>query len=264
MMPQKSKRFVVNKKQLKTLEINRISTFFIEAESLCRIRRSMNIKCPECSLVNFVTAEKCVRCGSFFEKSEIKINHKIVSRPQKSFSGGIVVRVVVCLAVCLLTIFLFYLSLIFTADTLSAEEKRSVGNAISVLEEKGFDDEVFYLKKLAVFRANDNWLNASVEKESAYAATNFPFEVVVLYPGFFTIAQDDTERAMILLHEARHLQGKDEKNAYEFVWKNRQKLGWTKDKYATSIIWRNVRKQTKEYAPSLFICDFNEYGDCTE
>jgi hypothetical protein len=70
---------------------------------------------------------------------------------------------------------------------------------------------------VAVFRANDNWLNASVEKENAYAATNYPFEIVTIYPDFFRFTVDDTERAAILLHEAQHLKGKDEKESYEFV-----------------------------------------------
>ena len=75
---------------------------------------------------------------------------------------------------------------------------------------------------------------------------------------------DDTERAAILLHEAKHLQGADEKEAYQFVWENRKKLGWTKETHGNSLVWRNVRKQTKEVAPNLFVCDINEYGDCTE
>ena len=80
-----------------------------------------------------------------------------------------------------------------------------------VLKEKGFTDEAFLLEHVAVFRGNDNWLNASVEKESAYAATNFPFEIVTIYPDFFKYPKDDIERAAILLHESKHLEGKDEK-----------------------------------------------------
>ena len=103
-----------------------------------------------------------------------------------------------------------------------------------------------------------------MEKENAYAATNFPFEIITVYPDFFAVSTDGTERAAILLHEARHLQGAGEKAAYEFVWQNRRQLGWTKDKYFNSVIWRNVRRQTREYAPDLFVCEKNDFQDCTE
>jgi hypothetical protein len=158
----------------------------------------------------------------------------------------------------------FYSSLIVSADPLVRDQQRKVQAAIELLQQRGFADEARFLKYLTVFRANDNWLNASVAKENAYAATNFPFEIVTVYPDFFTYSTDDVERAAILLHEAQHLQGKDEREAYEFVWKNRQRLGWTREAYRGSIIWRETRKLTKEYAPDLFVCDFNDFGDCTE
>ena len=173
-------------------------------------------------------------------------------------------RAAVCLLVCIAAIAGFYSTLVFSASPLTSEEKRKTQDAIRILEEKGFSTEVFLLKRLAVFRNNDNWLNASVEKENAYAATNFPFEIVTLYPDFFTFPVDDTERAAILLHEAQHLMGEDEKTAYEFVWKNRKKLGWAGENYANSVILTAVRKQTKEIAPLLFVCDVNPHGDCTE
>ena len=87
---------------------------------------------------------------------------------------------------------------------------------------------------------------------------------MTVYPEFFTVTMDDTERAAILLHEAQHLKGADEKEAYEFVWRNRKQLGWTKQAYRNSMIWRSVRQQTKEFAPNLFVCEWTEYGDCTE
>lgn len=206
-----------------------------------------------------------MRCGNTLDKSSDGATRRIVSgKPENNLLIMIVKRGIICLAVCFLTVLIFYLSLIFTAGPLSVGEKQQIKQAISVLEAKGFKRETFILNNFTVMRANDNWLNASSLKETAYAATNFPFEVVTIYPAYFTVPQDDTERAMVLLHEAQHLQGKDEKEAYEYVWKNRKMLGWTKDKYGDSIVWRNVRKQTKEYAPNLFICDFNEYGDCTE
>ena len=140
--------------------------------------------------------------------------------------------------------------MIFTSASLKSDEKRQIQNAVALLQEKGFDNEVFLLKYLTNYRANDNWLNASTKFENAYAATNFPFEIMTIYPDFFTFTIDDTERAAILLHEAQHLKGADEKEAYEFVWRNRKILGWTKEKYGNSIIWRNVRKQTQEFAPN--------------
>jgi hypothetical protein len=166
--------------------------------------------------------------------------------------------------VLVVTILGFYSSLIVSADSLEREQHRKVQAAIELLQRRGFTDEVRLLRYVTVFRANDNWLNASVAKENAYAATNFPFEIVTLYPDFFTYSTDDVERAAILLHEAKHLQGKDEREAYEFVWKNRRRLGWTQDVYRGSMIWRETRKLTKEYAPDLFVCDFKDYGDCTE
>jgi len=161
-------------------------------------------------------------------------------------------------------IFGFYASLLISSDPLKSEDRAVVNSAIDLLDEKGFDEEVRYLRWLTSFRASDNWLNSMVPKENAYAATNYPFEIMTVYPDFFTYAANDTERAAILLHEAQHLKGAEEKEAYEFVWKNRAKLGWTRDKYLQSVLWRNVRKQTREYAPDLFICEFNEYNDCTE
>ena len=59
------------------------------------------------------------------------------------------------------------------------------------------------------------------------------------------------------------VEGKDEKEAYEFVWRNRKKLGWTGDAYSETVIWRETRKLTREYLPTMFVCDFNESGDCT-
>src|SRR5688572_12816566 len=218
----------------------------------------MNRKCPKCGLINYITVQTCIRCGARPGESE-----NIPSK--RSFlKSAIAKRAAVCLAVIVLVFLGFYASLVFSAKSLSPAEAATVEAAIRLLEEKGFADEVFLLRRLVVFRGNDNWLNASVEKENAYAATNFPFEIVTLYPDFFTYPVDEIERAAILLHEAKHLQGKDEKEAFEYVWKNRRRLGWTSDTHSNSVIWRETRKLTKEYLPSMFVCDFNDFGDCTE
>ena len=147
---------------------------------------------------------------------------------EKKQRTGILARAAICLCVCLAVLFGFYLSLIASAKSLTIDEKYAVRRAIAVLREKGFVDEAMLLDNFTVFRGSDNWLNASVAKESAYAATNFPFEIMTLYPEFFTYPVDDVERAAVLLHESKHLAGKDEHDAYEFVWKNHKQLGWTR------------------------------------
>jgi len=139
-----------------------------------------------------------------------------------------------------------------------------VRKAIAVLNDRGFTNETFLLQHFSVFRSEDNWLNASVAKENAYAAANFPFEIVTLYPDFFTYPVDEVERAAILLHESRHLRGEDEHDAYKFVWEHRKQLGWTKDKYRESPVWSNIRNQTKDNVPELFVCEGKELNDCTE
>ena len=221
----------------------------------------MNKQCPRCSLNNSRNAKSCVKCLYEFKGVSTV---RTTNGGQKSLFATILKRAVICLVVCVFAVAGFYFSLIFSATPLNMEQQASIDKAIIILEEKGFDNEVFYLNNLAVFRSDDNWLNASVVKENAYAATNYPLEIMTIYPDFFTYTVDDTERAAILLHEAKHLQGFDEPVAYEFVWKNRKQLGWTKEKYKSSIVWSEVRKQTREYSPNLFICDFNEFNDCTE
>ncbi|MGI8641575.1 MAG: hypothetical protein ACR2MG_16720 [Pyrinomonadaceae bacterium] len=212
-------------------------------------------------MVNFSHSKECVRCrGCLIEVSTLPDGGVKRLHPKSKIFR----RAIICIAVCFLTLLGFYLSLIFTSKSLGYNEKKSVANAVKILGEKGFSREVFLLDYLTSYRANDNWLNASTKFENAYAATNFPIEIMTIYPEFFTDTLDDTERAAILLHEAQHLKGADEKEAYEFVWLNRKRLGWTKETYGKSLVWRNVRVQTKEYVPNLFACDWNESGDCTE
>ena len=222
----------------------------------------MNKKCPQCNLINFREAENCRRCE--FDLTGIITPQTTVENRKPSILSKILRRAVICLAVCLLCIVGFYLSLIATSSPLAGEDRLKVNKAISLLEEKGFSKEVFLLRYLTRFRSNDNWLNASTRDENAYAATNFPFEIITIYPEFFTIPQDDTERAMVLLHEAQHLRGADEKEAYEFVWRNRVALGWTAETYGDSKVYTTVRKQTKEFAPDFFQCNWNPGADCTK
>ena len=220
----------------------------------------MKKKCPNCKLVNFATAGNCLRCRhdllevSTFDpqRSPAGLRSKMLMR-----AGGVAAAV-------LIAVFGFYMTLIVSAKRLEYEQTKTVERAILILDEKGFDSEVFLLRYLTAYRGTDNWLNASTREENAYAATNFPFEIMTVYPDFFTYPKDDTERAAILLHEARHLKGADEAEAYAFVWQNRKQLGWTKETHGGSVVWRNVRRQTREIAPHLFTCEENEFADCTE
>ena len=218
----------------------------------------MNRKCLQCGLINYLSAQNCSRCGSGLGESEN------ISPNRGFLKSSLAKRTAICVAVLLISLLGFYGSLILSADSLDREQHKRVQEAIRILEQRGFTNEVLLLRYFTVLRSNDNWLNASVEKENAYAATNFPFEIVTIYPDFFTYTVDDTERAAILLHEAKHLQGKDEKEAYEFVWRNRKRLGWTSQAYNRSSIWRDIRKLTKEYVPAMFVCDLADSGDCTE
>lgn len=212
-------------------------------------------KCPECGFDGLPVAGGKLRC---------KTCNRLSVVPSKGVFSSIASRISTFLLICLATLAGFYASLIYSAAPLSAEEHSRVVSAIELLEAKGFDDEVFLLRNIAAFRNNDNWLNASVEKENAFAATNFPFGIVTLYPDFFDQTSNNIERAAILLHEAKHIQGDDEKAAYEFVWKNRKKLGWDGDEFRRTEMWQNVRRQTAEYSPNLFICELNVANDCTD
>ena len=159
---------------------------------------------------------------------------------------------------------MFYASLIATSAPVSAGDTVVVERAIDLLESRGFQDEVFLLRHAAIFRGSDNWLNRLTPKDSAYAATNFPVQIITLYPDFYSKAVDDTERAMILLHEAQHLRDKDEHEAYAYVWQNRSRLGWTQLRYGTTPAYITISEQTREMVPGLFTCNARLWNDCTE
>ena len=169
-----------------------------------------------------------------------------------------------CILISMAALSVFYSSLVALSLPLATHEMESVENAVRILEERGFEREVFLLRNMATFRDSDNWLNGAIPKETSYAATNFPIQIITLYPDFFTKAQDDTERAMILLHEARHLQGDSESEAYAFVWNSRAQLGWTQLSHGTTPTYVTIHDQTRENAPELFTCTGRVWDDCTE
>jgi hypothetical protein len=157
-----------------------------------------------------------------------------------------------------------YLSLVTTSQPIMDYERGDVERAINLLETKGFEREVFLLRNTVTFRRSDHWLNSLIFNERAYAATNFPFQIVTIYADFYQKAADDTERAMILLHESRHLMGDNENQAYKYVWRNRDRLGWTLKSHGTTPVFITVEEQTRENAPEIFTCSNKLWNDCTE
>ena len=156
-----------------------------------------------------------------------------------------------------------YGSLLVTSDGLDAEQGAAVRRAIGVLKQNGFSREVSVLDRFVAWRSTDNWWNEYVGHQRAYAATNFPFAVVTVYPPFFTVAIDDVERAAILLHEAYHVLGDDEEQVLRHVWLAKQRIGWTNERYAHTRVWRNTREWTAGTVPGLFRCGLDGQSDCT-
>lgn len=212
----------------------------------------MSKKCSNCDRLNVERVAECVSCGGHLRS---------IDEPKH---GSIKRRALVCILVSVGVLAAFHLSLVFSAKPLTGEQYVLVADAIKHVEISGFDREAFLLRNVSTFRSTDNWLNSSVAKENAYAATNFPFGIVTLYSDFFAYPSDDVERAAILLHEAKHVQGMDEHDAYGFVWRNRYKLGWTRERYLDSPVWQNIRKQTRDHVPEIFTCPEFEASDCTE
>jgi hypothetical protein len=157
-----------------------------------------------------------------------------------------------------------YASLLLTSEGLTSDERRSVNGAILALEQAGFTSEASALSHLATFRRTDNWWNRYVGHTTAFAATNFPFAVVTLYPAFFRFPVDDTERASILLHEVSHLYGGREEEALQRVWEVKQRLGWTESRYGRTRVWKDTREWTRAAIPAFFRCGPDGESDCIE
>ncbi|HKS29878.1 MAG TPA: zinc finger Ran-binding domain-containing protein [Pyrinomonadaceae bacterium] len=222
-----------------------------------------SVKCPHCGLVNFPDREACKRCGASLSGAES------VPQPESRDSGKrgcawFIKRALVVFATALALLLIFYGSLLKSSERLSYEQQQVVASSIRVLEQGGFSREAFVLKNLVAWRSTDNWLNEAIGHREAYAAANFPFQIVTLYPEFFTKSADDTERAAILLHEAYHLLGSDESEALEGTWRNKKRLGWVKEKYEQTKVWQNTRELTQTHVPYLFRCGLKNNLDCTE
>lgn len=216
-------------------------------------------KCVHCGLVNFATDETCRRCGELLEDALLVEAAPVASRKRK-----IILRLLLTPALIIIILLIAYLSLLATSDPINFEQRQAVTRAIDIIEQKGFGREAFMLRRAVSFRATDNWWNRWVGHDDAYAATNFPFQVVTLYPDFFTVPVDDVERAAILLHESYHLYGSGEEEAFKGVWREKKRLGWTRVTHGESTVWKNVSESTGYFAPQFFRCGLDGRSECFE
>lgn len=219
-------------------------------------------KCSDCGLVNAVSDETCRRCGALLDEpgATAPVSLKAAATPPKKRS--LWKRVVWILTTTVILLVIFYASLLFTSDKLNPNQLVKVQDALDLIQAQGFTREAFVLNHLASFRSTDNWLNAYVGHRDAYAASNFPFEIVTLYPEFFDAPADNCERAAVLLHEARHLLGDGEDAALENTWKKKRQLGWTSDKYKQTRVWDATMRLTRARFPYMFQCGTDGQSDC--
>jgi hypothetical protein len=225
------------------------------------VEASNRTTCSACGLVNFATSETCRRCGaSVLPESPEVAASSAPTDAERSFGRWLLW--VLGATVTIVTI--AYLSLLVSSDGLTSDERRTVLDAMVVLEQAGFSREALALRHLASYRRTDNWWNQHVGHQTAYAATNFPFGVVTLYPAFFKYSTDDAERATILLHESYHLFGAREETALQRVWIEKERLGWTSPRYSHTRVWKNTREWTLTAVPNLFSCGEDGESDCLE
>lgn len=223
-----------------------------------------SLKCTGCGLVNFAAAEACQRCGAALFGGGGGTGFEFEEAAGGGERRGLLRKVGAGLVLSFLALVVCYVSLLETSVAASYEQRRLVGRSVEVIERAGFGREAFLLRRLASYRTTDHWWNRWLGHGEAYAATNFPFEVVTLYPEFFQYPTDDVERAVVLLHEARHLAGDGEEEAFARVWRDKARLGWTRERYGHTRVWRNVREYTARYVPALFQCGEDARQDCTE
>src|SRR5215212_8380635 len=210
-----------------------------------------NRKCAGCGLVNFASASECKRCGAPLEPAFAYAGFDATAAPYFEAEDAVTPeegkgrrslkrRALAVLAVTLTLLVGCHASLLFTSTAATYDERAQVERAVRLIEQGGFTREAFLLRRLTNFRTTDNWLNTYAGHANAYASTNFPFEIMTLYPDFFRYPKDDVERAVILLHEARHLAGAGEEEACASVWRDKARLGWTRERYGETRVWQNV------------------------
>ena len=220
-------------------------------------------KCVNCGLVNAAADEQCRRCGALLADDESPATEPLEVEPlAHPRRRSLFKRLGWIISATLIVLVVWYLSLLMTSDRLQPDEYLKVDVAIGLIEQSGFTREGFVLRHATMFRSTDNWWNRYLGHRDAYAATNFPFEIVTLYPEFFKDPIDDRERAAVLLHEARHLLGDGEEAALRSTWMSKQRLGWTADKYKQTKVWDATERLTRAQFPYLFQCGADGQADC--
>lgn len=217
--------------------------------------------CARCGLVNFAVDRNCRRCGATLLPGS-SIDE--VSPVQVEKGRGFGRKLLWVFGMTLTLLFVAFMSLLVSSRGLDYDERQRVAKAIAVIEQADFSKEAFVFRNLVTYRGTDSWWNQYVGHQSAWAATNFPFEVVTLYPPFFKFAVDDTERAAILLHESYHLFGAGEEAALQGAWLEKGRLGWTAYEYSQTRAWKNTREWTAGSVPALFKCGMDGQSDCVQ
>ena len=217
------------------------------------------VKCAACGLVNFATNDTCRRCDRVLV-ARTPDESLATEAGGRSFGRWLLWIAGVTIAILTTA----YASLLVTSDGMTDEQQEVVLDAIGVVEDAGFSREAFLLRHVVSYRSTPNWWNRYVGHQTAYAATNYPFAVVTLYPAFFRFPTDEVERAAILLHEAHHVVGADEPTALRRVWQEKQRLGWVGADYAHTRVWKNTREWTSASSPALFQCGVDHQSDCIQ
>ena len=220
-------------------------------------------KCQQCGLVNAAVDEHCRRCGTVLTEDESPalppVEPDLADKPRRR---TFLKRVTWVLSATLLILAVWYISLLASSEGLQPDQALKVDVAIGLIEQSGLKREGFVLRHLTMFRSTDNWWNHYLGHKDAYAATNFPFEIVTLYPEFFKDPIDDRERSAVLLHEARHLLGDGEEAALQASWKQKRSLGWTADRYKQTRVWDATERLTRAQFPYMFQCGADGQSDC--
>ena len=226
-----------------------------------------SLKCPQCALVNFAEVYQCRRCGEYMGNVAAApgTTQPTTTEPSEPPENpNLTLRVLPVTGTIVVLVLAWWASLLLSSNGLDGAQQATVERAVAILRDRGFQREVFLLDNLTVFRSTDNWWNKHVGHAQAYAATNFPFQIITLYPPFFERSADDVERAIILLHEAQHLRGRDEPTALAEVWRAKGRVGWTAANYSHTRVWKNTREWTHTELPRYFSCGLDFQSDCYE